>query len=569
MIQVEKIVDDYFPSLREPSSPLRKPIMNVLRLLFHEREFQQFETDYPHLRGLDFVEQVLAYFDFNFSVRSREKEHIPTHGRVVIIANHPIGSLDGLALLKLVSEVRQDVKVMANELLMAIEPLHSLLLAVDNMNDGTPKENLRAIYQHLNNEGALIVFPAGEVSRMSPAGIRDGRWHSGFLRIARKMRAPILPVFIDGKNSAFFYSLSLVAKPLSTLWLVREMFKQAENSVDVRIGDLISHRQYQSLDLPTKSAVKLFRKHVYRLQKDKPVLRFGQGLTAVAHPESRQALKREIRECTLLGSTTDHKQIRLYRYCHDSALMREIGRLRELTFRAVDEGTGGRRDVDRFDADYDHIILWDEEELEIVGAYRLRPTAAIADTPEKLYSSTLFAFQAGFSHYLASGLELGRSFVQPRYWGKRSLDYLWQGIGAYLQQQPGIRYLFGPVSISNHYPQAARDLIVRFYDLWFGSQGQALVHARHPYRPDPCNFSLFQGEDYASDFRALKQVLAEMGCTIPTLYKQYTELCEPGGTCFLGFHLDHHFADCVDGFVIVDLERLKPARRERYLPART
>src|SRR5690606_55047 len=116
-----------------------------------------------------------------------------------------------------------------------------------------------------------------------------------------------------------------------------------------------------------------------------------------------------------------------------------------------------------------------------------------------------------------------RSFVQPRYWGRRSLDYLWQGVGAYLQQYPDIRFLFGPVSISNHYPQAARDLIVRFYSLWFGSHEKTLIKARNPYHPDPCNFNPFDGEDYACDFRLLKQLLADMGCTVPTLYKQYTE----------------------------------------------
>src|SRR5690606_17177863 len=136
--------------------------------------------------------------------------------------------------------VRHDVKVMANEMLMAIQPLQPLLMAVDNMTESTPKENLRAMYAHLENEGALIVFPAGEVSRMGAQGIRDGHWNSGFLRIARKTRAPILPIFIDGRNSAFFYSLSLLSKPLSMAWLVREMFKQANNSVDIRIGEPIA-----------------------------------------------------------------------------------------------------------------------------------------------------------------------------------------------------------------------------------------------------------------------------------------------------------------------------------------
>lgn len=562
MIRVEELVDTHLPTLRARNPRLSRPLVAALKRLFHEKEFLQFEAQYPHLSGFDFIDQALTHFDFRIRVDQHERERIPVSGRVVIVANHPIGSLDGLALLKLVGDIRRDVKVMANDMLMAIEPLQPLLLAVDNLNERTPKENLRAIYEHLDADGALIVFPAGEVSRLRPQGVRDGHWHGGFLRLARKTRAPILPIFVDARNSAVFYSLSMLAKPLSTLWLVREMFKHSDNQIGLRIGKPIAFRQYQDLAVNTKTTVKLFRKHVYRLAKGRELFQFSSPLVAVAHPENRQALRSELRDCPTLGHTSDGKRICLYRYRNDSAVMREIGRLRELAFRAVGEGTGGRRDIDRFDAEYEHIVLWDDEALEIAGAYRLRQTAGVR--PEQLYSHSLFRFEAGFEPQLIQGLELGRSFVQPAYWGRRSLDYLWQGIGAYLLRHPQIRYLFGPVSISNHYPQAARDQIVRFYRQWFGS-ATAAVQARNPYRPDPCNFQPFAGLDYAEDFRQLRQTLASMGCTVPTLYKQYTELCETGGVQFFDFHLDADFADCVDGFVCVDLQQVKPARRQRYL----
>src|SRR5690606_7392126 len=141
---------------------LRRPAQSILRFLFHEQQFQQFERDYPHLQGFDFIDAALDYFDFSHSVSPRERERIPVSGRLVIMANHPIGSLDGLALLQLVGSIRQDVKAVANNLLMTIRPLHKLLLPVDNMGSRTPKENLRAIYQHLEADGALIIFPAGE-----------------------------------------------------------------------------------------------------------------------------------------------------------------------------------------------------------------------------------------------------------------------------------------------------------------------------------------------------------------------------------------------------------------------
>ncbi len=179
MLDVDKVLSSHYPQL-EQRDWLKRPVRQTLKRLLHEQEFQAFAKRYPHLQGFEFIEQVLDYFNFSYRVSDREKERIPESGRVVIIANHPIGSLDGLALLKLVRSVRPDVKVMANELLMQVDPLHSCLLPVNNMGGHTPKQNLTKITQWLEHDGALIIFPAGEVSRVAPTGIRDGAWHPGF-----------------------------------------------------------------------------------------------------------------------------------------------------------------------------------------------------------------------------------------------------------------------------------------------------------------------------------------------------------------------------------------------------
>jgi hypothetical protein len=172
--------------------------------------------------------------------------------------------------------------------------------------------------------------------------------------------------------------------------------------------------------------------------------------------------------------------------------------------------------------------------------------------------------------YLDAGLELGRSFVQPRYWGKRSLEYLWYGIGAYLKRNPDIRYLFGGVSLSNSYPQAARDLMVYFYSLYFSDAACAAV-SKQPYQlPQAILSELqqhFSGDNYLEDFTQLKHLLANMGVSVPTLYKQYSELCEPGGVKFLAFGTDPDFANCVDGLVLVDMTMLKASKKARYIDA--
>lgn len=567
MINVEQIIAKQLPAL-ENKPWLYKPVKGALRYLLHEQDFIDFAARYPHLRGQEFIEQVLDYFNFRYSVRSNEIERIPVTGRIVIIANHPIGSLDGLALLKMISSVRPDVKAVANQLLMALSPLHSLLLPVNNMSGGTEREHLSNIQQHLDNEGALIIFPAGEVSRLKPYGIRDNKWHSGFLRLAMQKKAPILPVYIDGRNSALFYGTSMLYKPLATMLLVPEMFRQKRKQIKIHIGEQIPYESFSNLALEPKAKIKLFKRHLYRLAKDKQPLFVTQS--AIAHPEERKILKDAVESCPLLGETSDGKQIYLYQYQQSSPILREIGRLREIAFRAVGEGSGKRRDIDQFDSYYEQLVLWDKDDLEIVGAYRFANTRQVISEQglNGLYTASLFRFNDSMNPYLDNGLELGRSFIQPRYWGKRSLDYLWYGIGSYLKLHPEIRYLFGGVSLSNSYPQAARDLIIYFYTLYFTPDNDNAV-SKFPYQLPASTLdslkSHFCGDSYTADFVHLKHLLANMGVAIPTLYKQYTELCEPGGVRFLAFGVDPDFADCIDGLVLIDLQQLKANKKARYM----
>ena len=567
MIHVDQMLQSRAPHLAEKPW-ISKPLTLLLRYLTHERAFQSFEQDYPHLKGLDFIQQVLDFFEFDYQISDRHLERIPSHGRVVIAANHPLGSLDGLSLVKLVSQVRPDVKIVANQILMAIEPLNDLLLPVDNMSGQTARASLSAIHTHLDGEGALIIFPAGEVSRLSPSGVKDGSWNTGFLRMARRAKAPILPVFVDGRNSLAFYLASAMFKPLSTLLLIKEMFRQSSRSLKIRVGEAVAYADYQDQIRDLDALAARFRHHLYRIAKKKSGL--FRTHQSIAHPENRQVLKTELERHEVLGQTADGQTIYLCRDIQGTPILREVARLREVSFRAVGEGSGQRRDMDGFDTHYEHIVLWNPNELELVGAYRVANSAQVMAEhgTQGLYSHSLFAFGPAMAPYLNQGLELGRSFVQPKYWGKRSLDYLWQGIGAYLQKHPGPRYLFGPASISNQLPPGARDLLVYFYQLYFPAPEGLAVH-RHPYSfEDSQVYALvtqFTGDDYPKDFKRLKALLANMGVAVPTLYKQYSEIAEPGGVWFGDFGTDPDFADAVDGLVMVDLTHLKPKKRARYL----
>jgi len=569
MINVEQIIHEQFPALGYRPSVFSGLFTRLLRSILMEKEFIRFASDYPHLAGIDFIEQVLESFHFDYQVRMSERHHIPASGPAVIVANHPIGSLDGLAMLKMVHDIRPDVKVVANKLLQRITPLQRLLLPVNNMSGNTSRSHVRAIHTFVQAGGALIIFPAGEVSRMGTRGVYDTRWNSGFLRIATAAKAPIIPVYLRGRNSSFFYSRSFLNKSLSTLWLVREMFKQKHRVLSVRIGDPIPYSTYASLGLDPDSVAGLVRRHTYSLAKRKPPLLKTER--AIALPENRQQLRTAVRDGHLLGVTPDGKQIWLHNYEPDSALMREITRLREVSFRAVGEGCGRSRDMDRYDMKYEHMLLWDDEDMEIVGAYRWCPTGqnGVANVDvNQLYTNELFAFNESFNIVLQSGLELGRSFIQPRYWGSRSLDYLWQGIGAYLQTRPDIRYLFGPVSISQSYQPQAMAMVVYFYQHYYGADIQS-AEARLPYRlslDQRWHFTrIFSGWNYQEDFRILKDQLQQLELSVPTLYKQYTGLCENGGVNFVDFNVDPAFAGCVDGLIVLDRHKVKPSLQKRYM----
>ncbi|SBS35953.1 2-acyl-glycerophospho-ethanolamine acyltransferase [Marinomonas spartinae] len=568
MIEVEQLIANKSPQFFDKSPLITRPTLSFLKRLFHESEVNQFLEKNKDSVGFEFIDRVLDHFNFSYQVSQVDRRNIPAIGRVMIIANHPLGALDGLALLRLIGEIRPDVKIVANDLLMSLDGLKSLVLPVDNMGGKTGRQQLKAIMNSLHNDEAVIIFPAGEVSRISPSGVKDQRWNESYLKLAKKSNSPILPVHIGGRNSMMFYTSSILYRPLSTIQLPNEMFRQRNRKIPMQVGQAIPVQELSKLPLSDKEKNKLVKRHLYRIAKGKkPLLKTEK---TVEHPQNRQLIKTELKQAEHLGSTKDNKQIFLVDYDPMSVTMKEIGRLREIAFRKVGEGTGERSDLDKYDQYYRHLVLWDEEALEIVGAYRIGEVARYMkeDNQNRIYSAELFSYSCDMEAYFEQGIELGRSFVQPKYWGMRSLDYLWYGIGAYLKRHPEIRYMFGPVSLSNSYPQIAKDLIVSFYKKYF-PDAEYLARSFNPYQVSQEHqdiiSGLLKGERYEEDFRTLKEQLGHLGASVPTLFKQYSELCEPGGVRFLDFGVDVDFGYCIDGLVLVDLTKVKETKRNRYL----
>jgi putative hemolysin len=566
MLSIEQTLTERLPWLALHPK-IRRPVADMLGRLADEDGFNRVLDKVGAAEGFDFVERVLDLLGTSYYVNPSERENIPVDGGLLVVANHPLGMQDALAMLQLIGSVRSDVRILGNDWLAAVPQLKKLLLPVDVFGNGTASR-LRGIYRALEEGQALIVFPAGEVSRVRANGVRDGLWSDGFARLAMRRKVPVLPIHIAARNSAMFYGLSMLAKPLSTAMLPREAVTVGSRRIGFSIGALVGADELaQRSGGSPEQAAKLMRRHVYRVGRHRGLI-FG-GQAPLAHPEPVDQVAAELMQSEKLADLGDGKQVWLFKGALDSPVMREIGRLRELTFRKVGEGTGTRRDLDAYDPHYEHLVLWDAKTLRIVGSYRFGHGGRLLAERGMagLYTASLFHYSPALESRLAQGLELGRSFVAPAYWRSRALDQLWQGIGLYLQRHPDLRYMFGPVSMSVAMPREAREWIVAAHQHYFGTPG--LAEARRPFviSSDVSNGvrQALQGLDASAGLGKLKHHLDALGVSLPVLYRQYEDLVDADGVQFLDFGEDPGFSGCVDGLVMLDLARLKPAKRARYL----
>jgi putative hemolysin len=566
MLSIEQALVERMPWLAQYPR-IRRPMVGLFGRLADESNFNRVLEQTGSAHGFEFVDRTLELLGTRSRVHPQQCENIPVDGPLLVVANHPLGMQDALALLQLIGSVRRDVRVLGNDWLAVVPQLGELLLPVDVFGDGAASR-LRGIYRALDNGEALIVFPAGEVSRVRATGVRDGRWSDGFARLSLRRKVPVLPIHVTARNSAVFYGVSMLAKPLSTAMLPREAVAAGQRRIRFQIGALIDPDELASRSgNSSKRAAVLMRRHVYRVARGRGLI-FG-GQVALAHPEPVQGLVDGLAGAEKLGDLSDGKQVLLFTGSCDSAVLREIGRLRELTFRRVGEGTGQRRDLDAYDAHYEHLLLWDPAAQRIVGAYRFGHGGRVLSELglAGLYTASLFHYSPALESRLSQGLELGRSFIAPAYWRSRALDQLWQGIGLYLQRHREIRYLFGPVSMSVKLPREAREWIAVAHQHYFGAPG--LAAARQPFVVSPQVADrvhrTLTGLDPQAGLGQLKHQLDALGVSLPVLYRQYVDLMEPAGVQFLDFGEDPDFSGCVDGLVMLDLVNLKASKRARYL----
>jgi putative hemolysin len=530
------------------------------------------------LGGGDSAEnRILRALDAACAVDEEALARIPHEGPLIVVANHPFGGIEGLMLASILKRVRPDVRIMANLMLGQIRQLRDLFILVDpfaskdsaRANSAPIKETLR----WLGRGGALGVFPAGTVSHLDlrTRRVADPAWSASIGRIAQKSGATVLPVYFEGRNGPLFQALGLLHPLLRTARLPREFVNKKGLRSRAHIGPPITPERIAGFkNAADVTAYLRIRSELQRPGEHRPVSAGTHfPLRPVIPQPDMRAVEAEILALPQEHLLLTHGDFAVYAAParHMPLVLREIGRLREITFRAANEGTGRSIDVDRFDDHYLHLFLWDTKAKEIAAAYRLGQLDRILESQGKdgLYTRTLFNIRKRLLRQLSPALEMGRSFVRREYQKQfLPLMLLWKGIGAYVVRNPQYKHLFGPVSINSAYSSHAQDLLMHFLRRTAMDERASMVRAKTPpprrrRSVDPQTMSTVVRE--LGDLSSLIADIEEDHKDIPILLKQYLKL----GGLLLGFNVDPDFSDVLDGLILVDLTKTDPRMLERYM----
>ncbi|HSO62479.1 MAG TPA: lysophospholipid acyltransferase family protein [Desulfobacterales bacterium] len=536
-----------------------------------------------------FMRAVLRRLDVRPVVKTEDLENIPKKGPVVVVGNHPFGGIEGIILADTLLSCRPDVKIMANSLLNRIPQLRDLTIPVDPFSrSGSVRGNIgpmRDALRWLKNGGMLLVFPAGEVShlRLESLEVADPVWSPTIGRIIRHARIPILPVFFGGHNGPWFQAAGLIHPRLRTALLARQLISMRGKTVSFDIGRLIPFRWLERYAGDAELMAYL-RWRTYLLghaarRKDRPIkapiIAGFQKPQPLARAQDPALCRREIERLPVGQRLAQSGAQSVWQATAEQIphLLLEIGRLRELSFRAASEGSGKSMDLDRFDAHYLHLFIWNAEAAEIVGAYRVGATDRVLERHGRqgLYSSTLFDSRMELFRRLGPALELGRSFVRPEYQRSYSpLLLLWKGIGGFIARHPRYRMLFGPVSISRDYSDLSRRLIAT--TLLQHSQAKDLALMVKPRNPANLKPVRIRGCGHPpsqicfQDFKEVCSVIADVEFKhrdVPVLLRHYLNL----GGQILAFNIDRTFGNAMDGLIVVDLTQTDRKTLQRYLGA--
>ena len=528
-------------------------------------------NNHKHKKDLDFLNGILNEFKIEFEIPEEDLKRIPKDGPFITISNHPLGGIDGILLLKLLLQERPDYKIIANFLLHRIEPLKPFVMPVNPFETHKDAKSsvagIKSALQHIRNGNPLGIFPAGEVSTYRDGKLMvDKPWEEGAVRLIKKAQVPVIPIYFHAKNSNLFYVLSRISDTFRTAKLPSELLSQKRRVIKVRIGKPISVKDQNAYeDIP--SFYEFIRKKTYMLAnpfEKKAKILSPQKLKIPKQPKeviSQKNVKYFIREVEKLRSN-DNRLLESKNYEVFLAaakeipnLLQEIGRLREITFRDVGEGTNKEIDLDKFDKYYHHLILWDREANVLVGAYRMGLGKEIYKKYgiQGFYIHTLFRFEPELFSMMENTIEMGRAFIVKEYQQKpMPLFLLWKGIVHVTLRYPEHKYLMGGVSISNQFSEFSKSLMIDFmkshyYDPYIAQYIFPKKEYKVKLKDDDKDFVF---DATKADMQKFDKIIDEIepgALRIPVLIKKYVKQ----NARLVAFNVDPKFNNAVDGLMYI------------------
>ena len=548
-------------------------LMKVLKISTINKIYNK----HKHLNDLEFMNALLNEFEIQFEIPEEDLKRLPKTGPFITISNHPLGGIDGILLLKLLLEHRTDFKIIANFLLHRIEPLKPYVMPVNPFESHKDiKSSLmgfKGAMQHLQDGHPLGIFPAGEVSTY-----RDGKlvvdkpWEVAAMKLVKKAGVPVVPIYFHAKNSKLFYRLAKMSDTLRTAKLPSELLTQKERVIKVRIGNPIrvkDQEEHETLDDFTD----FLRKKTYVLsnpfEKKKLLENIPKTIKIPKQPKKiagavpLEAMEAEIMELMRKDKRLlQSKNYEVYLAAAENIpnILQEIGRLREITFREVGEGTNKATDLDHFDRYYHHMFLWDSEDKCIAGAYRMGLGSKIYKEHgiDGFYTQSLFRFEPELYDMMSKSIEMGRTFIIKKYQQRpMPLFLLWKGIVHITLRFPEHRYLIGGVSISNNFSEFSKSLMIEFmksnyYDPYVAQYITPKKEFKVKLKDADKDFIFDESKADLNKFDKIIDEVEPGALRLPVLIKKYIKQ----NAKVVAFNVDPLFNNAVDGLMYIRIADL-------------
>ena len=524
-----------------------------------------------HLSEVEFLNAILDEFQIKFEIPEEDLKRLPKDGAYITISNHPLGGIDGILLLKLMLEREPNFKIIANFLLHRIEPMKQYIMPVNPFEDRKDAKSsvigIKETLRHLSDGKPLGMFPAGEVSTYKDGKfVVDKAWEEGAIKVIRKAQVPVVPIYFHAKNSRFFYFLSKLNPKLRTAKLPSELLTQKDRVIKVRVGKPISVAE-QNEHKTIEDYSEFLRKKTYMLansfnEESKlihvPNLKTPKSPKTIVTPANQDNMVAEVEK--LRQTDCRFFQSKNYEVFFTEAhkipnILHEIGRLREITFREVGEGTNESIDLDKYDQYYHHMFLWDEDTKQIAGAYRMGLGSEIFPKlgMEGFYLNDLFRFETELHDMMSKSIEMGRAFIIKEYQQKpMPLFLLWRGIIHTTLRYPEHKFLLGGVSISNQFTDFSKSLMIEFmksnyYDPYIAQYVHPKKEFKVKLKDADKDFIFDETEADLNKFDKIIDELEPGNLRLPVLIKKYIKQ----NARLVAFNVDPLFNNAIDGLMYI------------------